>query len=235
MSLYTIADLHLSFADPKPMDIFGKTWENHSEKIKKDWLEKVENNDIVIIPGDISWAMTIEEAYYDLKFIDDLPGKKVLLKGNHDYYWNTLTKLENYIKDKELKTIEFIHNNAKYYEKTIIAGTRGWNINSGSEEDLKIINREANRLELSIKYGIENFKDYEEIITFMHYPPISKKMPICENPFIKIMKKYNIKKCIYGHLHGEAHKEAVEGKIESIEFKLVSADYIDFKLQKILD
>lgn len=233
MSIYTIADLHLSFAKPKPMDIFGNNWENHEKKIKKNWLEKVQHNDIVIISGDISWAMTLEEAYYDFKFIDDLPGKKILLKGNHDYYWNTLTKLENYVKNKELKTIEFIHNNAKYYEKIIIAGTRGWNINSQNEEDLKIINREANRLELSIKYGLEKYKDYKEIIVCMHYPPISKKTSINENPFIKIMKKYNIKKCIYGHLHGEAHQEAIEGKIENIEFRLISADYTNFKLIKI--
>ena len=235
MALYTIADLHLSFKKTKPMDIFGKKWKNHAEKIKKDWIEKVEDDDTVVIPGDISWAMTLEEAYPDFKFIDELPGKKIILKGNHDYYWNTLTKLEEYIKEKNLKTIEFIHNNAKYYKKTIITGTRGWNINSESEADLKIINREANRLELSIKHGIENFMDYDEIIVFMHYPPINKKIETSDNPFINIMKKYKIKKCIYGHLHGESHKEAIEGKIDGIEFKLVSADYIDFKLQKILD
>ena len=235
MALYTIADLHLSFANPKPMDIFGTNWENHAEKIKKDWIEKVEDDDTVVIPGDISWAMTTEEAYPDFKFIDELPGKKIILKGNHDYYWNTLTKLEEYIKEKNYKTIEFIHNNAKIYNKTILAGTRGWNINSESEEDIKIINREANRLELSIKYGIESFTDFDEIIVFMHYPPITNKIELKDNVFFQVMKKYKIKRCFYGHLHGEAHKDAIEGNIDNISLKLISADYLNFKLQKILD
>ena len=235
MALYAIADLHFSFTNPKPMDIFGKNWENHEKKIKNDWIKKVKKEDVVIIPGDISWAMTMEEAYYDFKFIHELPGKKIILKGNHDYYWNTQTKLRNFIIEKKLDTIEFIHNNAQKYKKTIIVGTRGWNINSQSEDDLKIINREANRLELSIKYGIQKFKDYDEIIAFIHYPPITNKVELKDNVFLQTMKKYNIKKCYYGHLHGESHKDAIEGKINDIEFELISADYIDFKLKKVLD
>ncbi len=231
MSLYAIADLHLSFENPKPMDIFGDNWKGHEEKIKRDWLDKVNEEDTVLIPGDFSWAMALKDTYKDFEYLNCLPGKKIMLKGNHDYYWNSLKKLNEFVKENNFKNIEFLHNNSYEVEGYIIAGTRGWII-TDTKEDLKLINRELIRLELSIKEGIEKYGD-KPIIICMHYPPTNKAI-LEHSDFIKLMQKYNVKKCIYGHLHGESHIEAVEGNVCGIEFKLVSADYLDFKLYKLV-
>lgn len=231
MSLYAIADLHLSFENPKPMDIFGDNWKGHEEKIKRYWLDKVNEEDTVLIPGDFSWAMALKDTYKDFEYLNCLPGKKIMLKGNHDYYWNSLKKLNEFVKENNFKNIEFLHNNSYEVEGYIIAGTRGWII-TDTKEDLKLINRELIRLELSIKEGIEKYGD-KPIIICMHYPPTNKAI-LEHSDFIKLMQKYNVKKCIYGHLHGESHIEAVEGNVCGIEFKLVSADYLDFKLYKLV-
>lgn len=235
MSIFTIGDLHLSFKQNKPMDIFGENWEGHEEKIKQDWIERVTEKDLVILPGDFSWAMYLKETDEDFKYLNELPGKKLLLKGNHDYWWETVSKMRNFLEKNNFKNIDFIYNNAYEYENSIIVGTRGWTISSESEEDKKILNRELIRLELSIKNGIEKYGESKEIIAFMHYPPITKnnieKNEMTE--FIKIMQKYNIRKCYYGHLHGVAIKEAVEGNYFGIDFKLVSSDALDFKLLKV--
>lgn len=232
MSIYVIADLHLSFASPKPMDIFGNNWTNHEIKIKNDWEEKVKENDLVLLPGDFSWAMTLEEALEDFKYLNSLPGKKIMLKGNHDYWWNSMKKLDNYIEENNFKDIRFLYNNAYEYEEKIIAGTRGWILSSKEEQDKKIVDRELLRLELSINQGIKKYGNDKEIIICMHYPPTNKIL-MENSEFIKIMKKYNVKTCLYGHLHGDAHNEAIEGDISGIKLKLVSADYLDFKLEKI--
>ena len=155
-----------------------------------------------------------------------------MLKGNHDYWWNSIKKLEEFRDKNEFKTIQFLHNNAYEYEGKLITGTRGWNINLNEENNEKILNRELLRLELSIKEGIKKYGENKEIIVCMHYPP-TNKMLLENAKFINIMQKYNVKKCIYGHLHGESHIDAVEGIISGIEFILVSADYLDFKLKKI--
>ena len=234
MSIYAIADLHLSFQENKPMSIFGENWENHEEKIKKDWEEKVKKDDIVLLPGDFSWAMNLENTYQDFQYLNKLPGKKIILKGNHDYWWTTVTKIKKFLQEKEIKNIEILYNNSYEYEDKIIVGTRGWTI-SDEEEDKKIINREIIRLELSIQDGIQKFGTKKEILVSMHYPPITihqtQKNQTTE--FIKTMQKYNIKKCIYGHLHGASIKEAVQGKINEIDLKLVSADALDFKLYQV--
>ena len=231
MSIYVIGDLHLSFANPKPMDIFGENWKNHEEKIKNDWKDKVKENDTVIILGDFSWAMELENMYEDFKYLSSLPGRKILLKGNHDYWWTSLKKLNEYLKENNFKNIEFMQNNSFEIEGKIIAGTRGWNFED-TEEDKKILDRELLRLELSIQDGIKKFGTDKEIIVCMHYPPVTKQ--ILENPkFIEVMKKYNVKKCFYGHLHGEALKEAVNGEIDGIKLTLASSDGLDFKLLKI--
>lgn len=232
--MYVIADLHLSFKNPKPMNIFGDNWENHEEKIKKDWEGKVTDGDIVILPGDFSWAMNLEEAYLDFKYLDELPGKKLLLKGNHDYWWTTITKMRNYLKEYNFNTIDFIYNNSYCYENYIITGTRGWTLND-LEGTGKILNRELGRLELSLQEGVTKFGKNKEIIVFMHYPPITNSSLLnnLELKFVEMMKRYNVSKCMYGHLHGYSHKDAIEGKIKGIEFTLVSGDYLDFKLMKI--
>ena len=234
MSIYVIADLHLSFNENKPMDIFGDNWKGHEGKIKNDWIEKVTDNDLVILPGDFSWSMKLEDTEKDFEYINNLPGKKLLLKGNHDYWWNTVTKMRKFLEEKNLKNIDFIFNEGYEFENYIISGTRGWSLLE-EEKDEKILNRELARLEASIKDVIQKAEENKELIIFMHYPPISNSMILNDekSPFIELMKKYNVKKCFYGHLHGASIKDAFEGEFEGIEFKLVSADGLDFKLYKI--
>ena len=230
MAIYTIADLHFSFSTDKPMDIFGTNWENYEEKIKEDWLKKVKKEDYIILPGDFSWAMYLEETVKDFEFINQLPGKKILLKGNHDYWWTTVTNMRKFLKENNFANIDFLHNNSFEIENKIIVGTRGW-ILSEDLEDKRLTKREADRLELSISNGIKEYGNEKEIIAFMHYPPITKNYQNTE--YIEVLKKYNIKKCYYGHLHSISIQDALEGIIDGIEYKLVSSDGVDFKLTKI--
>ena len=234
MSIYTIADLHLSFLHNKSMDIFGENWENHAEKIEYNWKNTVTENDNVILAGDFSWAMYLKDTELDFKFLNSLPGNKILLKGNHDYWWTTIAKMDRFIQDNGYKNIHFLYNNSYLVEDKIIVGTRGWNIIDTSD-DSKMIKRENARLELSIKDGLKKYGDGKEIIVFMHYPPINKNDMSENEPteFIETLKKYKIHKCYYGHLHGLSHKEAIEGEIEGIEYKLISADYLNFNLIKV--
>lgn len=235
MSIYAIADLHLSFHENKPMNIFGDNWENHEEKIKRSWLENVTSNDLVLLPGDFSWSKYLKDTIEDFDYLNSLPGKKLLLKGNHDYWWTTLTKMRKFLQENNFKDIDFIYNNSYEFENYIIAGTRGWNIAEG-EEDQKIVKRELIRLELSINDAIQRYGTNKKIIICMHYPPITNGNLAKEEElqFLKIMKKYNVEKCLYGHLHGVAINSAVEGVIEGIEFKLVSADGLNFKILKVV-
>lgn len=260
MSIYVIGDLHLSFNEDKPMSIFGENWEGHEEKIKKDWLEKVKPDDIVVLPGDFSWSTYLNDTYEDFSYLNKLPGKKILLKGNHDYWWTTITSMKNYLRENNFQNIDFLYNNSYEYENLILVGTRGWSLTE-EDEDKKLLKREALRLELSIKDGIEKYinenkntkkckaevceseiinrkeksKVEKEIIAFMHYPPISLANIVHNetNDFIKILQKYNIKKCYYGHLHSTSIKEAIQGEHFGIDFKLVSCDGLDFKLLKV--
>lgn len=231
MAIYAIGDLHLSFNTNKPMNIFGENWDNYEEKIKENWLKKVKQNDLVLLPGDFSWSMKLEDTYKDFEYINNLPGKKILLKGNHDYWWNTLKKMNEFIQKNNFSNINFLYNNSYFFEDYIICGTRGWNI-SKNEEDKKIYERELLRLELSLNDGIEKYGKNKEIIVCMHYPPLTNEENLNSN-IINLLKKYNVKKCVYGHLHGASHKEAIEGKISGIDFKLVSSDYLNFNLIKI--
>ena len=232
MALYIIGDLHLSFGTDKPMNIFGGNWDNHTEKLKKDWLSKVNQKDTVILAGDFSWATYIKDTYKDFEYINELPGKKILLKGNHDYWWTTITSMRNYLEENNFKNIDFLYNNSYEIDNKIIVGTRGWLL-SDTDNAEKMINRETARLELSVKDAIEKYGEDKEIICIIHYPPITKTNT--NNKFTQLMKKYNIKKCYYAHLHGNSHNEAVEGNINGIEYKLISGDYLDFKLVKIID
>lgn len=235
MSIYTIGDLHLSFHENKPMGIFGENWKGHEEKIKKDWNEKVKENDLVVIPGDFSWSTYLKDTYEDFSYLKELPGKKLLLKGNHDYWWTTLTSMRNYLKENDFENIDFIYNTACEFENYIIAGTRGWGQNEEGE-DKKLLKREVARLELSLQEAIRlNENQEKEIIVFLHYPPIIKSNLINNemSDFVKMMKKYEIKRCYYAHLHSTSIREAVEGEYYGIDFKLVSADGLDFKLLEI--
>ena len=232
MAIYAIADLHLSLNNPKPMDIFGDNWENHIEKIRDNWLNTVKDEDTIIIPGDFSWETYLEDTYKDFEFLNSLPGKKILIKGNHDYWWTTLTNIRNYLKENNFNTINILFNNSYEVEDYLIAGTRGWDYNTIS--DRKIIEREIGRLKLSLE-DAKKTNPNKEIIVCMHYPPISNNY--INNEFelkiINILKEYKVKKCLYGHLHGTSHKNAITKNIDDIEYKLVSADYLNFKLIKV--
>ena len=234
MSIYVIGDLHLSFSADKPMDIFGMNWENHAEKIRENWISKVKENDTVILPGDFSWATYLEETYKDFEFLNSLPGKKILSKGNHDYWWTTVTSMRKFLKENNFENIDFLYNNAFLIEDKIITGTRGWLNAWKSQENYKILKRENERLKISINKGINEFGADKEIITFIHYPPFYKEEIIPEEiDFSKTLKNYNIENCYYAHLHGESHKDAIEGVVNGIEYKLISSDYLKFDLLKI--
>ncbi len=234
--IYVIGDLHLSFNEDKPMNIFGDNWENHSKKIQEDWQTKVKEEDTVLLIGDFSWSMKLVDTLKDFQYINNLPGKKILLKGNHDYWWTTVTNMQNFLKEYNIHNVDFLHNNSFEIENKIICGTRGWAVNlEETENSKKMIARESNRLQMSIENGINKFGKDKEIIVCLHYPPIMK-INIAKNettPFMEILKKYNIKRCYYGHLHGDSIKDAVEENVDGVELKLVSADGVDFKLQKI--
>lgn len=223
MSIFAISDLHLSFANNKPMDIFGDNWAGHENKIKEDWISKVREEDLVLLPGDFSWAMHLEDTVQDFEYLEKLPGKKLLLKGNHDYWWTTLSKMRNYLKENNFNTIDFVYNNSYCFENCIISGSRGWS--SLDCENEKMLNRELIRLELSLEDGIKKYGKELPIIVCMHYPPA--------NEFIELIKRYNVKMLIYGHLHGASQQYVKEGNIEGIDFKMVSCDYTDFKLVKL--
>lgn len=216
--IYAMSDLHLYNTTKKNMDIFGKIWENHMDKIKQNW--PLTESDTIIIPGDISWGLKLSEAEGDIAYIDSLPGKKILLKGNHDLWWNSAKKLDDLL--KKYKSISYIFNNSIEVENVTICGTRGWDINSFTDEDKQILLREAMRLERSINYNIQN----TEKIVFMHYPPILKDS--INNIFLDIFKKYNIKKVYFGHLHGEAINNAILGEYNGISFKNIAADQLNF-------
>lgn len=234
MKIYTIGDLHLSMAVDKPMDIFGTKWANHQEKLTEYWEKTVKEEDLVVIPGDISWGMTPEEAIPDLIYIEELPGKKILLKGNHEYWWGTMNKLKELKATNHLDSVEFLHNSYIYIEEKdlCICGTRGWKCPEGwdgasfSAQDEKIYNREIQRLELSLKAGKEKS---DNIVCFMHFPPFNNKGE--SSGFTILMEKYGVKHCYYGHLHGPSLKDAINGKISEdtmTEYHLVSGDYLGF-------
>lgn len=229
MAIFAIGDMHLSFGVDKPMNIFGENWENFEERLKDNWIKKVKEDDLVILPGDFSWATYLKDTEKDFEFLNSLPGKKLLSKGNHDYWWTTIKSMNDYIEEKGFKDISFLMNNSYEYDGKVIVGTRGWALND-TENASKMEEREGRRLELSIKDGIEKYGEDKEFIAVIHYPPLTKQM-ISRNEdsvYTKILKKYGIKKCLYAHLHSYAHQEAFEGIVDGIEYKLVSSDYLKF-------
>ncbi|CEO16013.1 metallophosphoesterase [Paraclostridium sordellii] len=230
MSLYAIGDLHFSTAVNKPMNIFGDNWENHEKKIIDSWNSKVNKNDTVLIVGDTSWGINMDEATFDLDIIHNLPGKKIYVKGNHDYWWTTVAKLNKLYED-----MSFLQNNFYSYNEYAICGTRGWicpNDVKFTQDDEKIYKREAHRLKLSLDAAKK--AGFEKIIVITHYPPTNDKLE--PSLFTDIYEEYKVEKVIYGHLHGkESFKMGLEGIREGVEYKLVSCDYVDFNLVKIMD
>jgi predicted phosphohydrolase len=228
MSLFTIGDLHLSLSCDKPMDIF-KGWSDYVDKIRENWISLFSENYNVVIPGDISWGMTLEQSSADFAFINNvLRGKKIILKGNHDYWWNTLSKMNNFLLENNFSNIKILSNNSFSVEGIAVCGSRGWINETEEPADVKVLKREAIRLEMSIKEGI---RSGGEIVVFIHYPPIYGEE---ENYYIlEVLEKYEIKRVYYGHVHGSAVNKAFRGVRRGTEYVLVSADAVGFVPQRV--
>lgn len=226
LSLFVIGDLHLSFDCDKPMDIFYG-WDNYISKLTYCWEKNIKKDDVVVIAGDISWAMNFSEIYSDFLFLERLPGKKIMLKGNHDYWFTTKTKVENYIKEKEFSTLNILFNNSYEYDDIVICGTRGWMNEKGENVEKKILLRECGRLERSLLHN----KSGKDKVVFIHYPPIYLKNE-CKD-IIDILNKYEVKKVYYGHLHGKSCDHSINGNINGIEYKLISSDFLQFNPFKV--
>jgi len=227
MAIWAISDFHLSFGVDKPMNIFGENWDGYEEKIKKNWLENITEEDTVLMAGDFSWGMYLEETIRDFEFLETLPGKKIMIKGNHDYWWETLNKLNIFKKQNNFNSIEFLHNNFFAVDDYAICGTRGWEFGAGEvtgEQDKKVYEREKERLTRSL--SLAQNAGYENIIAMLHY-----NVGI-NDEYVEILKKYGVKKCIFGHLHGKIDFLSYER--EGINFICTSCDLINFMPVKIL-
>lgn len=226
MALYAISDLHLSAGVTKPMDVFGGKWHGYMEKIEKHWRDLIAPEDMVVIGGDVSWGINLSESLPDFQLLSSLPGKKIILKGNHDLWWNTVSKMKRFFEENGIKNMDFLFNNCFIYDNIGICGTRGWFFEENFKEchDEKIFKREMIRLETSLRAA--KAQNVQEIICFLHYPPIYANFRCGE--IIELMKQYDVTRCVYGHLHSESLRYAVTGCREGIKFILTSGDYIDF-------
>ena len=223
MAIYVIADLHLSLDGSKPMDVFPG-WNGYVARLEKNWRALVTPEDTVVVAGDISWAMKLEEAEKDFAFLHSLPGKKLLLKGNHDYWWSTRKKIEDFLTGNGFHTISLVHNSAVPVGDVAVCGTRGWIYNAETPEDKKIVNREVGRLTASLNeaesYGLRP-------VVFLHYPPIFDNQRCGE--ILQVLEERNIQDCYFGHIHGtQAAKRAVIGEYHGIKMHLISCDYVKF-------
>ena len=235
MSLYTIADLHLSTFDKtnKSMEVFGKSWADYMLRIENNWRHLIDDDDTVIIPGDVSWALSLEESESDMKFLDSLPGKKIIGKGNHDFWWSTMRKHEAFFEKHGITSISFLFNNAHETNEYIIAGTRGWYndedaANAPDNADfVKLTNRENLRLKASLDAAkqLQESSPEKEIIVFMHFPPFWNGK--ASDGLIELLKAYGIKKLYFGHIHGNYTVDP-SFIYEGIEMNIISADYIKF-------
>lgn len=227
MALFAIGDTHLSLGVDKPMDVFGGAWSGYVDKLLHGF-SVVKPEDTVVIAGDISWGMSLEQAERDFAFLDALPGRKLLLKGNHDYWWTTASKMTRFFDENGFTTLNILHNNCFFYNDVALCGTRGWFYEEDANgQNEKVFNRELIRLEASLK-SAEN----HEIRCFLHYPPLYEGYECAE--INKLMTKYGVKHCYYGHLHGGSHRLAVEGVRDEIEYRLIAADYLRFVPKLIL-
>lgn len=226
MSLYVIGDLHLSETTHKEMDIFGGKWVGYRDKIL-DSLAVLKDEDTLIVAGDLSWGIDLDEALADFKFLNRFKGQKLLLKGNHDLWWSTVSKMKAFFAENNIQNINFLQNNSYMYNNVALCGTRGWMFESEkiTEHDKKVLKREAMRLELSLSDAVKNGAD--KIYCFMHYPPVYGNRKCDE--IMELLQKYRVEKCFYGHLHGSAHTLARQGIINGIDFRLISADFIGFR------
>lgn len=221
MSIFAIGDTHLTFSTDKPMDIF-RGWTDYVERLEKNWRAVVGEDDTVVIPGDISWAMSLEQAKNDFAFLHSLPGKKLIMKGNHDYWWTTKRKMDTFLSENGFDSVAILHNNAFRVGDFTLCGSRGWFFDA-ENSDSKVLLREAGRLDMSIEEGK---KLGGELIVFLHYPPVMSNMRC--NEMMAVLKKHGIERCYYGHLHGESTLRAVRETVDGIKFSLVSADFLEF-------
>lgn len=228
MALYAIGDLHLSLGTDKPMDVFGGAWRGYMEKLAEGF-STVGPDDTTVLMGDLSWGLSLESTVRDFEWISRIPGKKYLLKGNHDYWWSTAAKFEKFCEAHGFQNLELLHNNCKLYGETALCGSRGWFFEedrAGTRDD-KIYNRELLRLETSLRAAGEREK-----ICFLHYPPRYRGYRCPE--ILELLSRYGVKHCYYAHLHGDSHRLAVEGETEGVSFSLLSADYVNFRPRRIL-
>ncbi len=223
MALFVIADLHLPLGVNKPMDIFDG-WEDHVTRLERNWRAVVQPCDTVVIPGDICWALKLEQSAADFKFIESLPGRKIISKGNHDLWWQTKKKLEDFFAANGIASVSLLHNNCFAYGSAGICGTRGWISENGEPADKKVLDREAGRLETSI--AAAEAQGLTPLV-FLHYPPVYIHGD--NEPMLAVLRRHGIKHCFYGHIHGKRkHSYAVKGVKDGIEYHLVSADYLQF-------
>lgn len=223
MSLFAIADLHLSFGADKSMDVFPG-WQDYTVRLEKNWRAIVKTEDTVVISGDISWGMKLEETKKDFTFLNDLPGKKLLIKGNHDYWWSTKKKMDSFFEENGFHTLSIVFNSAVSVGNVCVCGTRGWFYDAETDADKKILNREVGRLNASI--DIAEMVGLEPVV-FLHYPPVYGDMECRE--ILDVLLERNIKRCYYGHIHGgNAAKKAVTGLYKGVNLQLISCDYTGF-------
>ena len=223
MALYAIGDLHLCLGAPKPMDVFGGAWVGYMDKLRAG-LSVIQPGDTTVLLGDLSWALDLEEARQDFAWINEIPGRKIILKGNHDYWWSTAAKFEKFCKANGFSDLYLLNNNCYEYADYAICGTRGWFFEEerSGQHDEKVFKRELLRLEASLKAAGDRPK-----LVFLHYPPRYKGYECAE--ILKLLAAYGVRRCFYGHLHGGSHKLAMEGQWDGVEFRLTSADYLDFQ------
>lgn len=222
MHLFAIADTHLSLRTNKPMDIF-QGWSDYVQRLEANWRRLVSDDDVVVIPGDISWEMDLQKCKQDFAFLERLPGTKILMKGNHDYWWTTKRKMDAFIEENGLSTLKILFNNAYRFGDYTIVGTRGWFYDAEADADKKVLLREKGRLQLSIDAGKALGG---ELICFLHYPPLSLNQS-CEE-LLSVLRDEQIRRCYYGHLHGPSTSLAFIGDRDDIHFQLISADYLHF-------
>lgn len=223
MSLFAIADPHLSLGTDKPMDVFSG-WNDYVSRLKENWERLITPDDTVVVGGDISWAMKLEECYEDFSFLHSLPGQKIFLKGNHDYWWQTKKKIDDYLVANGFDSIRILFNNAYEVGDFAVCGTRGWYYDKEGEHDIKVINREIGRLKTSYNAALATGK---RPVVFLHYPPVYGDVE-CEE-IMNALSELNVKTCYYGHLHGDrTHRNAVQGDYKGIDFHLISCDYTRF-------
>lgn len=228
MALYAIGDLHLCLGAPKPMDIFGGSWIGYMDKLKEG-MSVITDADTTVLLGDLSWALDLKDAYADFSWIAQIPGRKIILKGNHDYWWSTAGKFYSFCKENAFSNQWILNNNHFEYEGYAICGTRGWFYEEARSDshDEKVFKRELLRLEASLKSAGELPK-----MAFLHYPPRYKGYTCDE--ILELLHRYNVRHCFYGHLHGPSHGLAMEGQWDGIEYKLVSADKLNFRPYRII-